>query len=65
MNRVEIFDMIGRRAYLAVVPSLHNLYGAYQRYERPPASSINAQHPRSLQRFTAAHEYATMFLDTE
>ena len=55
--RVEIFDIIeGERIWL-FFRRLHSLYGAYQRYGETAGIVINAQHPLTLQRYTAAHEY--------
>lgn len=55
--RVPIFEVIeDARIWLFFRP-LHNLYGAYMREGDGAGIVINSQHPFSLQRYTAAHEY--------
>jgi len=56
-NRVEIFDVIGNERIWLLFQRFGNLYGAYQRYGDATGIVVNSQHPRSLQRYTAAHEY--------
>jgi Zn-dependent peptidase ImmA (M78 family)/predicted secreted protein len=56
-TRIPIFDVIeDARIWLFFRP-LNNLYGAYMREDNAAGIIINSQHPVSLQRFTAAHEY--------
>lgn len=56
-ERIPIFEVIeAARIWLFFRP-LHNLYGAYMREGEGAGIVINSQHPVSLQRFTAAHEY--------
>jgi len=56
-TRIEVFDVIqDARIWLFAQP-LHNMYGAYQRYGDACGIIVNAQHPLTLQRYTAAHEY--------
>ena len=56
-SRVEIFDVIENEQIWLVFQRLGNLYGAYQRYGDATGIVVNSQHPLSLQRYTAAHEY--------
>jgi Zn-dependent peptidase ImmA (M78 family)/predicted secreted protein len=56
-SRVEIFDLIENEQIWLVFQRLGNLYGAYQRYGDAIGIVVNSQHPLSLQRYTAAHEY--------
>jgi predicted secreted protein/Zn-dependent peptidase ImmA (M78 family) len=56
-SRVEIFDVIEDERIWLLFRRLGNLYGAYKRYGDAGGIMINAQHPLSLQRYTAAHEY--------
>jgi Zn-dependent peptidase ImmA (M78 family)/predicted secreted protein len=56
-DRVAVFDTIeDARIWLFFQP-LRNLYGAYERHGDATGIIINSQHPLTLQRFTAAHEY--------
>ncbi len=56
-ERVEIFDVIEDARIWLLFKPMRNLYGAYERYQNAAGIIINAQHPMTLQRFTAAHEY--------
>ena len=56
-ERVEIYDVIEAGRIWLFFRRLHSLYGAYQRYGDAAGIVINAQHPLTLQRYTAAHEY--------
>jgi Zn-dependent peptidase ImmA (M78 family)/predicted secreted protein len=56
-SRVEVFDVIEDARIWLLFQRLRNLYGAYQRYGDASGIVINAQHPLTLQRYTAAHEY--------
>jgi len=56
-SRVEIFDVIEDERIWLLFQRLGNLYGMYKRYGDAGGIMINAQHPLSLQRYTAAHEY--------
>jgi Zn-dependent peptidase ImmA (M78 family)/predicted secreted protein len=56
-SRVDIFDVIEDERIWLLFRRLGNLYGLYKRYGDAPGIMINAQHPLSLQRYTAAHEY--------
>jgi Zn-dependent peptidase ImmA (M78 family)/predicted secreted protein len=56
-ERIEIFDIIEDARIWLLFKPLRELYGAYERYQGAAGIIINAQHPMSLQRFTAAHEY--------
>lgn len=56
-ERVDVFDVIeDERIWLFFRP-LRNLFGAYERHGETAGIIINANHPLTLQRFTAAHEY--------
>lgn len=56
-SRVDVFDAIeGARIWL-FAQRLGNVYGAYQRYGDAIGIVVNALHPFTLQRYTAAHEY--------
>jgi Zn-dependent peptidase ImmA (M78 family)/predicted secreted protein len=56
-ERLPIFEVIeDARIWLFFRP-LHNLYGVYMREGDVAGIVVNSQHPLSLQRFTAAHEY--------
>jgi len=56
-RRVEIFDVIEDERIWLLFTRLQNLFGAYKRYDDAAGIVINSQHPPTLQRFTAAHEY--------
>ena len=56
-NRVEIFDVIEDERIWLFFRRLNGLYGAYQRYADAAGIVINVQHPPTVQRYTAAHEY--------
>ena len=56
-GRVAIFETIEEERIWLMFRRLHNLYGAYKRQDGAAGIIINAQHPLTLQRFTAAHEY--------
>lgn len=56
-RRVEVFDVIEDERIWLLFQRLRNLYGAYRRYGDAAGIIINSQHPLTLQRFTAAHEY--------
>ena len=56
-ERVPVFDVIeDARIWLFFQP-MRTLYGAYERHGDAAGIIINSQHPLSLQRFTAGHEY--------
>src|SRR5262249_24200727 len=56
-SRVEIFDVIEDERIWLLFRRLGPLCGMYKRYGDAPGIMINAEHPLSLQRYTAAHEY--------
>lgn len=56
-RRVDIFDVIEDERIWLLFTRLQNLFGAYKRYDDAAGIVINSQHPLTLQRFTAAHEY--------
>ncbi len=55
-RRVEIFDVIEADGTWLMFQPLDRLYGFYRRVGEVTGIAINAQHPPSLQRYTAAHE---------
>jgi Zn-dependent peptidase ImmA (M78 family)/predicted secreted protein len=57
-SRVDIFDVIGKQQIWLMFQRFGNLYGAYLPYGDAIGIVVNSQHPLSLQRYTAAHEYA-------
>jgi Zn-dependent peptidase ImmA (M78 family)/predicted secreted protein len=64
-ERVPIFDVIeDARIWLFFRP-MRNIYGAYERHGNAAGIIINSQHPLSLQRFTAGHEYGHHVLGHE
>ena len=56
--RFEIFDEIHRMGIWLMFQPLTKLYGFYQRIEDAAGIVVHMGHPTSLQRYTAAHEYA-------
>lgn len=56
-ERIPIFDIIEDARIWLLLKPMQGLYGAYERYHDAAGIIINAHHPMSLQRFTAAHEY--------
>jgi Zn-dependent peptidase ImmA (M78 family)/predicted secreted protein len=56
-SRVDIFDVIQNERIWLLFQRLRNMYGAYKRYGDASGIIINSQHPLTLQRYTAAHEY--------
>jgi Zn-dependent peptidase ImmA (M78 family)/predicted secreted protein len=64
-TRVEIFDVIEEARIWLFFRRMRGLYGAYQRYGETTGIIINALHPLSLQRYTAAHEYGHHVLGHE
>lgn len=55
-GRVRVFDVIEDVGVWLTFEPLDKLYGWYQRLDDAAGIVINASHPVSLQRFTAAHE---------
>ena len=56
--RFEIFDAIHGIGIWLMFQPLTKLYGFYQRIEDSAGIVVHIGHPTSLQRYTAAHEYA-------
>jgi Zn-dependent peptidase ImmA (M78 family)/predicted secreted protein len=54
---IDIFEIIREEGIWLMFQPLKNLYGAYLREKDIPGIIVHAKHPRSLQRFTAAHEF--------
>ena len=64
-ERVPVFDVIeDARIWLFFQP-MRTLYGDYERHGDAAGIIINSQHPLSLQRFTAGHEYGHHVLGHE
>ena len=64
-ERVPVFDVIeDSRIWLFFQP-MRTLFGAYERHGDAAGIIINSQHPLSLQRFTAGHEYGHHVLGHE
>jgi Zn-dependent peptidase ImmA (M78 family)/predicted secreted protein len=57
-RQVDIFAAIENAGIWLMFQPLGRLFGAYQRPRGTPGILINSKHPLTLQRFTAAHEYA-------
>jgi Zn-dependent peptidase ImmA (M78 family)/predicted secreted protein len=64
-SRVPVFDVIEDARIWLVFQPMRNLYGAYERRGDAAGIMINSQHPLSLQRFTAGHEYGHHVLGHE
>lgn len=62
---VDVFGVIRRAGIWLMFQPLEHLYGAYYREGDAAGIIINAKHPQSLQRFTAAHEYGHYVLGHE
>lgn len=56
-KRIDIFEILERKGLRLRFDPLDSLYGAYICVNNAHGIIINAKHPPSLQRFTAAHEY--------
>lgn len=56
-TRVEIFDVIEDERIWLLFARLGSLFGAYKRDGEAWGIIINSQHPLTVQRYTAAHEY--------
>jgi hypothetical protein len=64
-ERVPVFDVIEDARIWLLFQPMRNLYGAYERHGDAAGIIINSQHPLSLQRFTAGHEYGHHVLGHE
>lgn len=56
-RRIDIFGVIESEGVWLMFQPLRELYGFYRRVGDVAGIVINAHHPVSLQRYTAAHEY--------
>jgi Zn-dependent peptidase ImmA (M78 family)/predicted secreted protein len=56
-RRVDIFAVVEADGIWLMFQPLRELYGFYRRFGEVAGIVINANHPVSLQRYTAAHEY--------
>jgi len=63
--RVDIFRIIEGAGIWLMFQPLRELFGSYQRREDAAGIIISSNHPSSLQRFTAAHEYGHHVLGHE
>lgn len=57
-RRIGIFDIIEEAGVWLLFQPLDRLYGAYDRQGDAAGVLVHRDHPLSLQRFTAAHEYS-------
>lgn len=57
-QRLDIFELIDRAGIWLMFQPLDRLYGFYRHVGDTAGIAINANHPRMLQRYTAAHEFA-------
>ena len=64
-DRVPIFDVIEDARIWLLFQPMRTLYGAYERRGDAAGIIINSNHPLSVQRFTAAHEYGHHVLGHE
>src|SRR5580704_8359988 len=64
-ERVPVFDVIEDARIWLLFKPMHTLYGAYECHGDAAGIIINSQHPLSLQRFTAGHEYGHHVLGHE
>lgn len=62
---VDVYNVIRQAGIWLMFQPLDHLYGAYFREAHAAGIIINAKHPPSLQRFTAAHEYGHYVLGHE
>lgn len=62
---VDIYSVIRHANVWLMFQPLDHLYGAYFREGNAAGIIINAKHPQSLKRFTAAHEYGHHVLGHE
>jgi Zn-dependent peptidase ImmA (M78 family)/predicted secreted protein len=56
-TRIEIFDVIEDERIWLMFARLGTLYGVYKREGEASGIIINSQHPLTVQRYTAGHEY--------
>src|SRR6266852_4019916 len=61
-KRVDIFDIIQRDDLWLMLQPLGILFGCYLNIDEVEGILINSNHPLSLQRYTAAHEYGHFVL---
>ena len=62
---IEVFDVIAQEGIWLMFQPMQKLFGAYQRSGTAAGILINANHPLSVQRYTAAHEYGHHVLGHE
>ena len=56
VRRVDVFSIIEDQGVWLMFQPLDRLYGFYRRMGEVAGITVNAQHPPSVQRYTAAHE---------
>lgn len=56
-RQVDIFGIIERAGIWLMFQPMSRVFGAYKRYGDTTGIILNSNHPTSLQRYTAAHEY--------
>jgi Zn-dependent peptidase ImmA (M78 family) len=56
-RQVDIFQIIERAGVWLMFQPTRRLFGAYQRRGEAAGIILNSNHPSTLQRYTAAHEY--------
>jgi Zn-dependent peptidase ImmA (M78 family)/predicted secreted protein len=62
---VDIFEIIEKAGVWLMFQPMRDVFGSYQRQGDAAGIIINSNHPPSLQRFTAAHEYGHHVLGHE
>jgi Zn-dependent peptidase ImmA (M78 family)/predicted secreted protein len=54
---IDVFGIVEQSGIWLMFQPLRSLYGAYMREGAVPGIIVNSNHPLSVRRFTAAHEY--------
>ena len=62
---VDVFEIIEKAGVWLMFQPMRDVFGSYQRQGDAAGIIINSNHPSSLQRFTAAHEYGHHVLGHE
>lgn len=57
VRQIDVFRIISQAGIWLMFQPMRDLFGAYQRHAEGAGIILNANHPSTLQRFTAAHEY--------
>jgi Zn-dependent peptidase ImmA (M78 family)/predicted secreted protein len=61
-QRIDIFDIVQQDGLWLMLQPLRKLYGCYLNVDGVEGILVNSNHPLSLQRYTAAHEYGHFVL---